>query len=56
MRPERTFDLLDWGIKQFGNADALAEKIDGKWVKYSFDEYYNLSRYFALGLIEMGFI
>ncbi|MBN1969758.1 MAG: AMP-binding protein, partial [Candidatus Delongbacteria bacterium] len=56
MIPERTFDLLERNLKLFGHADALAEKIDGKWIKYSFEAYYNLSRYFALGLIELGFV
>jgi len=55
MEPTRTFDLLDRYLKLFPNADALAAKHDGKWIKYNAKEYNDYARWFALGLLELGF-
>ncbi len=55
MEPTRTFDLLDRYLSLFPGADALAAKSEGKWIRYSAREYNDLSRWFALGLIELGF-
>lgn len=55
MEPTRTFDLLDKNLSQFPNADALAAKSEGKWKKYSVREYNDFARWFALGLLELGF-
>jgi len=55
MEPTRIFDLLDRNLSLFPNADALAAKSDGKWIKYSVQEYNNYARWFALGLLELGF-
>ncbi|MBW6497491.1 MAG: long-chain fatty acid--CoA ligase [Bacteroidales bacterium] len=55
MEPTRTFDLLDKNLSQSPSADALAAKSEGKWRKYSFKEYNDYSRWFALGLLELGF-
>ncbi|MCF8357854.1 MAG: long-chain fatty acid--CoA ligase [Prolixibacteraceae bacterium] len=56
MEPSRIFDILERNLKMFPNADVLAEKIDGKWKKYTIEEYNNYARWFALGLLEMGFL
>jgi long-chain acyl-CoA synthetase len=55
MEPTRTFDLLDKNLSQFPNADALAAKAEGKWKKHSVKEYNDIARWFALGLLELGF-
>ena len=55
MEPTRTFDLLERYISLFPGADALAAKSGGEWIKYSAREYNDYSRWFALGLLELGF-
>ncbi len=55
MEPTRIFDVIDRYLILFPNADTFAEKRDGKWIKYSAQEYNNLARWFALGLLELGF-
>jgi len=55
MEPTRIFDLLDRYLSLFPNADVLASKTEGNWIKYNSQEYYNYSRFFALGLLELGF-
>ncbi len=55
MIPTRTFDLLDRNLKMFPGSDSLSEKTDGKWIKYSIEQYNELARCFALGLLELGF-
>ncbi|HDZ40994.1 MAG TPA: long-chain fatty acid--CoA ligase [Bacteroidetes bacterium] len=56
MEPSRTFDLLDRYMLYFPDkTDALAEKKDGKWIYYSARQYYELSHFFAFGMLEMGF-
>ncbi len=55
MEPTRIFDLLDRYLSLFPNADVLAGKSDGKWIKYTSREYHDFSRWFALGILELGF-
>lgn len=55
MEPTRNFDLLDRYLSLFPDADALAAKSGGKWIKYSAREYNDYARWFALGLLELGF-
>jgi len=55
MEPTRIFDLLERYIKLFPNADVLASKSEGKWIKYTSQDYYHNARWFALGLLELGF-
>ena len=55
MEIKRTFDLLDRYREHFMKADALAVKLNGKWIKYSTQQYINYSYYFSLGLLERGF-
>lgn len=53
---ERTFDLLDRYKDLFlHKEDALCAKQNGKWVKYSSQDYINYSYNFCCGLLEMGF-
>lgn len=55
MEPKRTFDLLDRYLSLFPNNDAFGIKIKGIWEKISVQDYNNNARWFALGLLEMGF-
>lgn len=55
MEPTRIFDLVDRYLSLFPGADVFAEKRDGKWIKHSTQEYNNMARWFALGLLELGF-
>jgi long-chain acyl-CoA synthetase len=55
METNRIFDLPDRFLKFFPDADVFAAKTDGKWIRYNARDYYNLTRWFALGLLELGF-
>ena len=55
MIPTRTIDLLERWITQFPNCNALSEKIDGKWIFYTSEKYYEIAHQFALGLLDLGF-
>ncbi len=50
----RTFDILDRDRLEFPRADALGGKSKGGWYTYSTEEYYENSRYCALGLLALG--
>jgi long-chain acyl-CoA synthetase len=50
----RTFDLLDRYRDNQKKEDALCFKQDGAWVKYSSDEYIELSYNRCYGLYELG--
>ena len=55
MEVTRTFDLLDLYAEKYVIDDALAGKVNKKWVRYSSTEYINNSKHFAYGLLELGF-
>ena len=55
MIPSRNFDLLERYITTFPKHNALSEKINGKWVFYTAEQYNEIAHHFALGLIELGF-
>jgi long-chain acyl-CoA synthetase len=55
MEPTRIFDLPDRFLSLYPDADVFAAKVEGQWIKYIAQDYYNLSRWFALGLLELGF-
>ncbi len=51
----RTFDFLDRYKEKFPDKeDALAGKKDGKWIKYSSQDYIDNSNYISFGLMAMG--
>ncbi|MBN2274912.1 MAG: long-chain fatty acid--CoA ligase [Bacteroidales bacterium] len=55
MNTERTFDLLDRYREHFPNKeDALCARQNGVWVKYSADDYIEISHNFSYGLLELG--
>lgn len=52
----RIFDLLEqYSTKYKDIEDALAYKNKGNWIKFSATDYVKYSRYFAMGLLKMGF-
>ncbi len=54
MELKRIFDLPYYQLEKFPRADALAGKVDNKWVKYSTKEYVDYANTVALGLIKLG--
>ena len=55
MEITRTFDLLDRYQNHFIKEDALVAKQNGKWKKYSTQEYIENSYFFSYGLLAKGF-
>ncbi len=55
MTVTRTFDLLNRYQENFDKEDALIAKENGKWVKYSTQQYIDLSHAFSAGLLNLGF-
>jgi long-chain acyl-CoA synthetase len=55
MKIDRLFDILSNAREQFPEkSDALACKIDGKWIKYSVTEYYDFAENLSYGLLALG--
>lgn len=55
MKIERLFDLLEYYKTTYPQKkDALASKIDGEWIKYSIQEYSEIVKNLAYGLINLG--
>ncbi|HKK69210.1 MAG TPA: AMP-binding protein [Bacteroidales bacterium] len=56
MALSRIFDILDqYETKYAELEDALAYKNKGNWIKFSATDYIKYSRFFAMGLLNMGF-
>ncbi len=55
MEVRRNFDLLSRYAENFQKEDALCFKQEGKWKKYSTEEYINHSVNFCRGLYRLGF-
>ena len=56
MVPTRNFDLLERFTTMFPGKNALSEKIEGKWIFYTPEEYSRIAHQFACGLLELGFV
>jgi len=54
MEVTRTFDILDRYRKNFQKEDALAGKVDKKWVTYSTNEYISYANNFSYGMLALG--
>ncbi|MQY79436.1 MAG: AMP-binding protein, partial [Bacteroidetes bacterium] len=54
MEVTRIFDILDRYQKNFQKEDALAGKVDKKWVTYSTNEYISYVNNFSYGLLALG--
>ena len=55
MDTTRTFDLLERYQNNFVKDDALAVKQNGKWIKYTTQQYIDFSHQISYGLLAMGF-
>jgi len=55
MEVTRIFDLLERYKELYHKDDVLACKENGKWIKYSYQDYIDNSTFFAYGLLSMGF-
>jgi long-chain acyl-CoA synthetase len=56
MTVTRIFDLIEQYATKYSDVeDALAYKNKGNWIKFSATDYVNYSRFFALGLLKMGY-
>ncbi|MBL6446088.1 long-chain fatty acid--CoA ligase [Fulvivirga sp. 29W222] len=54
MEITRIFDVLDFQLADRPKQDALANKVDGRWVKYSTSEIVEIVNQLSTGLLEMG--
>ncbi len=54
MEVTRVFDLLPYQLHQFPKKDAVANKVAGKWVEYSTEEFIHKANCISLGLIKLG--
>ena len=55
MEITRLFDILElYRTKYAGKEDAFAKNVDGKWIKYSAEDYIDLSTNVSYGLLELG--
>ncbi|MBQ4433963.1 MAG: AMP-binding protein, partial [Bacteroidales bacterium] len=51
----RIFDILDNMKEKYGNKDVLAKRgPDGKWIKYTVEQYDEHAHAIASALLEMG--
>lgn len=50
----RTFDLLQHQLEKFKKDDTLAYKYDGKWRKFSIEEYIEAADNISYGLLKLG--
>ncbi len=51
---KRVFDLLDYNKEKHNSQDILAAKISGEWVKYSIEDFIEISDNVSRGLIKKG--
>ncbi|MCC5921645.1 MAG: long-chain fatty acid--CoA ligase [Cyclobacteriaceae bacterium] len=54
MEYKRVFELLEDQNKSFPQADCLASKVNGTWVKHSTQDVINIAENIALGLRKLG--
>ena len=55
MKIKRNFDLLELYRNEYSDKkDALVKKVEDEWIKYSAEDYVNLSNYVSYGLLKLG--
>jgi len=54
MEVTRTFDILEQLVTEYPKDDILSRKVNGKWIKYSCDEYRRHSHLLAYAFLSMG--
>jgi long-chain acyl-CoA synthetase len=52
--PTRLFDLLPLYLEKYNKEDALANKVNGQWIKYSTQDLIKNANQISLGLLKMG--
>ena len=55
MTPTRNFDLLERFVTLFPGRNVLSEKLDGRWIFYTSEQYNQIAHQFACGLMHLGF-
>lgn len=53
MEVTRTFDILERLVKEYPKDDILSRKVNGKWIKFSCDEYRRHSHLLAYAFLSM---
>ena len=54
MEIKRTFDLLDWLLRNYEKNDILNGKRNGEWINFSVNDYYKFSILLSYGLHHLG--
>ncbi|EKD31188.1 MAG: hypothetical protein ACD_77C00371G0007 [uncultured bacterium] len=54
MEVKRTFDILENLITQYPKDDILSRRLNGKWIKFSSQDYYDYSHKLAYAFLAMG--
>jgi len=54
MEVKRLFDIPAYQLEKCPQEDALAAKVDGKWVKYSTEDFIEHAAQISLGLLALG--
>jgi len=55
MEVTRTFDLLEQLVQKYPKDDILSRKSNGKWIKFSCDQYKRYSHLMAYAFLAMGY-
>lgn len=55
IKPTRLFDLPQWTHELAPRPDVLCWKSNGEWIKYSTEDYIQVSNYLSVGLLIEGF-
>ena len=51
----RTFDIISNSLDHHSKKEYVASKVNGKWITYSTQEFYDKVQYISSALIELGF-
>jgi len=51
----RTFDIISNSLEQYPKKKYVASKVNGKWITYSTQEFYDKVQYISSALFELGF-
>ena len=54
MEVTRVFDLLPYQLQAYPQPDAISNKVNGNWVKYSTQDVIDISNHISLGLLKLG--
>ena len=50
----RVFDLMPSYVTKYNHPDAIVNKVNGQWVKYSGEEFQKIANQISHGLLELG--